>query len=122
MSDIVVLAAGERCISLAEEVRKKAAAQGMDFSIVNARFLKPLDGVLLEGLPQKHVITLEDNVVIGGLGDAIARFYRNSEKSIYSFGYGDAFIPHGTPRSLAEKYGLSRGALESLIKSLYARG
>ncbi len=122
MSDIVVLAAGERCISLAEDVRKKTAAQGKDFAVVNARFLKPLDGELLESLPQKHVITLEDNVKIGGLGDAVARFYRNSEKKIYSFGYDDAFIPHGTPRSLAEKHGLSREALESLVISLYARG
>ncbi len=122
MSDIIVLAAGERCIRIAEEVRKNAAARGQDFSIVNARFLKPLDEALLNGLTETHVITMEDNVRIGGLGDAIARFYRNTGKKVYSLGYDDAFIPHGKPVSLAQKHGLSREALENLIGELYARG
>lgn len=121
MSDIVLLAAGERCLNLAQNVLKRAQAEGMDFTIVNARFLKPLDEKLLSSLSQKTVITLEDNVLTGGLGDAVARFYANSGKRIFSFGYRDAFIPHGAVSDLMAEYGLSEEAVLSCVREQYAR-
>ncbi len=121
-SNIVMLAAGERCLRLAEKVRKTAAAEGMDFTVVNARFLRPLDEALLSALPQRHVITLEDNVLSGGLGDAVARFYRNTEKRIHAFGYRDAFLPHGTPKELAEEFGLGEKEILKAVEECYARG
>ncbi len=121
-SDIMIIAAGERCICIAERVRTALRGSGKDVGIVNARFLKPLDEALLGGLPQKYVITVEDNALIGGLGDAVARFYRNSGKEVYSLGYRDEFIPHGQPKSLAKRFGVSEEALFALIGGLYARG
>ena len=121
MSDIALIAAGERCLNLAQNVLKRAQAEGMDFSIVNARFLKPLDEKLLSSLSQKTVITLEDNVLTGGLGDAVARFFRNSEKRIFSFGYRDEFIPHGAVSDLMAEYGLSEETVLSCVREQYAR-
>lgn len=122
MSGIIVFAAGERCISLANRVLKRAQNDGIDFTIVNARFLKPLDEEMLSAVKERYVVTLEDNMLAGGLGDAIARFYRNGGKEVYNFGYRDAFIPHGTPSSLALEYGLNENEILSLIRSLHARG
>ena len=90
-------------------------------TLVNARFLKPLDEKLLSALPQRTVITLEDNVLTGGLGDAVARFYANSGKRIFSFGYRDAFIPHGAVSDLMAEYGLSEEAVLSCVREQYAR-
>ena len=122
VSDIVVLAAGERCLSMAEEVRQRAAGKGMDFTLINARFIKPLDEELLRGLKQKYIITIEDNAVIGGLGDAVDRFYLNCGKTIKNFGYDDSFIAHGEPRALAEKHGVSADKLFKTIEEFHARG
>ncbi|MGN0822846.1 MAG: 1-deoxy-D-xylulose-5-phosphate synthase [Candidatus Gallimonas sp.] len=122
MSNIVFMAAGERALTLAERVRERCLRNGKDFSVVNARFLKPLDETLLRSRKEKYVVTLEDNVAIGGLGEAIARYYRNSGKEIYCFAYRDEFIPHGEVASLAAKSGLNEEEIYRLVGELYARG
>ncbi len=118
MSDIVIFAAGERCLNLAFSLKEKLSERyGKDVSIVNARFLKPLDQGLLISRREKLVVTLEDNVRVGGLGSAIADFYRNSCKKVLTFGYMDKFLPHGEVASLMEKYGLGQEyILEEIIK------
>ncbi len=121
-SDIVIIAAGERCISLAYLVEDELQKRGIgDCKIVNARFLKPLDEALLSSLCEKIVVTLEDNAKIGGLGSAILNFYRNSGKTILSFGFDDLFLPHGEVSSLMEKYGLGKEKIVGEILK-YARG
>lgn len=118
MSDIVLLAAGERCLKIAETARQEAEKEGLDFTLVNARFLRPLDGELLSSLKARTVITVEDNQLAGGLGDAVARFYRERgiEKKILSFGYGDGFLPQGEPRELMEKFGASSEKILRAVK------
>jgi 1-deoxy-D-xylulose-5-phosphate synthase len=122
VSDVILFAAGENCIRLADELHTRALREGMDFTIVNARFLKPLDEELLASRKEKYVITLEDNVLIGGFGDAINRFYLNSGKQIANFGYKDAFIPHGEINSLSAKFGLNGEEIYRRIRDFYARG
>lgn len=120
LSDIALIFAGERCYRIAQEVFERAQEKEIDFTIVNARFIKPLDEKLLASLQAKYVITLEDNALIGGLGDAIARYYRSSEKSVVSFGYCDTFIPHGAPHLLMREYGLNPDDILRVIER-YAR-
>ncbi len=121
MSDIIVLAAGERCLTLAEKCRQALLLEGKDFTLVNARFVKPLDEEYLSSCQQKVILTLEDNVVRGGLGDQINRFYLNSEKRLFNFGYRDEFIPHGGVKALSEEYGLNREKIIQTIREEYAR-
>ena len=121
MSDIILLAAGERCIQIAQNVLNAAQKDGMDFTLVNARFLKPLDEELLASRTEKTVITLEDNIAVGGLGDAVTRFYRNSCKNVHVFGYRDAFIPHGNAADLSRKYGLDEERILNTVRGAYAR-
>lgn len=121
-SNIAVLAAGERCIMVAEHIRVMLLEEGIDFTIVNARFIKPLDEKLLNELSQPIIITLEDNVLIGGFGDAIARFYRKTKKEIFSFGYRDEFIPQGNVEELMDEFGLNQDDIAECIRGNYARG
>ncbi len=111
ISDIILFAAGERCIDLANGILARAKENGCDFTLVNARFLKPLDEKMLASRSERFVFVLEDNVRVGGLGDAIARFYRGDGREIFSYGYGDAFIPHGDIPSLTKKHGLDADAI-----------
>ena len=119
-SDIVFLAAGERCLNIARRVLKRAQNEGLDFTLVNARFVKPLDEGLLSSLKAHTVITIEDNVLIGGLGDSVARFYRGSGKEVVSFGYPDVFIPHGAPYDLMREYGLDEERIFACVRERYA--
>ena len=120
MSDMVLLAAGERCLNIARRVLKRAQNEGLDFTLVNARFVKPLDEGLLSSLKAHTVITIEDNVLIGGLGDSVARFYRGSGKEVVSFGYPDVFIPHGAPYDLMREYGLDEERIFACVRERYA--
>ena len=122
MSDIILFAGGENCLLIANSLLEAANKEGIDFTIVNARFLKPLDERLLSSRKEKFVFVLEDNVAVGGLGDSIARFYRNSGKEIFAFGYRDCFIPHGDAKKLSREYGLNEADVLNAMRDAYARG
>ncbi len=121
-SDIIVYAAGERCIALAERILALAQKEGMDFTVVNARFVKPVDSQMILSRREKQVITLEDNVLTGGLGDAVARVLRGTDKNLRAFGYPDIFIPHGSAAELAEEFGLNSEEILRYIRECHARG
>ena len=122
MSDIIIYAAGERCIKLAQNVIQAAQREGIEVSLVNARFARPLDTQMLLERKEKYVITLEDNVLRGGIGEAIANVLVNSGKFVYSFGYRDAFIPHGGVAELMEEFGLNAEDVLRCIRECHARG
>lgn len=105
--NVAVLACGERALTLALEVNKKLKENGLNLTIVNARFVKPLDEEFLASLSENVLITIEDNQLIGGFGGLIDEYYSdNKEKRVKNFAYSDQFIPHGTVAELMEEYGL----------------
>lgn len=122
MSDIIIYAAGERCINLARRVMSLAFNEGISVSLVNACFAKPLDYDLIDSRKEKYVITIEDNVLRGGIGEAIAHYLCNSDKQVFSFGCADRFIPHGSVSELMEEFGPSQNAILNCIRECYARG
>lgn len=122
MSDIIIYAAGERCLKLAFRLLAAAQDKGFDLTIVNARFVKPVDREMILSRPERHVVTLEDNVLIGGLGDAVSRVLRGREKTVRCFGYADAFIPHGSVAELASEAGLNFEEIFSYLSDCHARG
>jgi 1-deoxy-D-xylulose-5-phosphate synthase len=88
------------------------AHNGVNVAVVNARFIKPLDTNLLEGLAHRftHIITLEENTVMGGFGSAVAEFYaaHGLTPKIKFIGLGDHFVEHGAPKELMHDEGLTR--------------
>ena len=114
---VTVIAAGERCLIIAMKVLQNLEKQGKSFDLINARFVKPLDIELLRSLESERVITLEDNVYLGGLGAMIGNALQRLDKpcKIKSFAYRDEFIPQGGVAALQKAYGVDCEELEKYL-------
>lgn len=117
--NFAVLACGERAISLAYSVREALGKRGIKITIVNARFVKPLDTETLENLKENRIITIEDNQLIGGFGSLISEYFADNDKiRVKNFAYADKFIPHGRAEELSEEFGLSKSEIiEYILKN-----
>lgn len=117
---VTILATGERCLLLAMEVLQDLQKEGLDCAVVNARFVKPLDMQLLEELKCTDVVTLEDNVAIGGFGSLVTKALQVLDKpcKIKTFGYLDSFIPQGSVEELQKEYGLDSKEIKEYIKRI----
>jgi 1-deoxy-D-xylulose-5-phosphate synthase len=102
--DICVIALGDR-VSLAVAIAKKMS--NYSFTIINARFVKPLDEALLVECVRGHrkVYTLEEHVRAGGFGSAVAEFFaqNNIAVDLHIFAWPDRFIPHASNREDLER-------------------
>ena len=114
---VTVLAAGERCLLIAMKISQNLQAQGLDFDIVNARFVKPLDEELLQGLKSDYVITMEDNVALGGFGSMVNSKWLELGKTakIKNFAYRDEFIHQGGVSELQAEFGVNCNDIENYI-------
>lgn len=108
-TDLSIIAIGNM-VGRAEEVARLLPEKSVE--IINARFLKPLDEETILNSIRKtgHCITIEDNLLKGGLGSAVVEVVNKSDiqdVKVNSFGYDDTFVEHGTVKELEDKYGLS---------------
>jgi 1-deoxy-D-xylulose-5-phosphate synthase len=105
--DVAVLSFGAVGNFAAEAVGR--AAEGVAVGHYDLRFAKPLDeGLLREvGAKYKRVITVEDGVVVGGVGSAVAEFFAREgfRVEVERLGVPDEFIHHGTPAELYAQCG-----------------
>lgn len=108
---IALLAAGSM-VQIGEEVCERLQKAGYQPSLINARFLKPLDQELLRELPEKHslIVTMEEGVITGGFGQTVAAWYEAEHilsAQVYPVALPDQFIEHGSVGTLRDKYGIS---------------
>ena len=118
--DVALLAVGamvQTALRAAELLEK----EGITCEVLNMRFIKPIDETLLESIATRfnRVITIEDNVVSGGFGSAVAEYY--AAKDITSLhlkvhGIPDRFIEHGSPAELQQELQLDPPGIASLVK------
>ncbi|MDR2432791.1 MAG: 1-deoxy-D-xylulose-5-phosphate synthase [Puniceicoccales bacterium] len=99
-------------VDLANEICQKLKNFGIQGGIVDMIFVKPLDEEILRDIAKNYelVVTLEDNVLMGGFGSAILEFYNDNDIKINVLRYGwpDEFIKHGTSLDvLRVEHGLS---------------
>ena len=117
-TDGVIIAEGN-LVYRALEVCERLKQEGKNFTVVNARFLKPLDDKLLLELAKKHkvIYTLEDNVISGGFGSSILELYSQNkvEVNVSVLGFDDSFIPHGEKEEL---YSLKNIDCESIFNTI----
>lgn len=119
--DAAVIAIGDM-IDVGMKVRAELAKENIDIEVVNARFVKPLDGELLKDVFSRHkkVITLEDNVITGGFGSAILEFmnqYKITGVDVLVHGLPDKFVEHGTPDELFRDLKLDVNGVSEIIKN-----
>ncbi|MBQ2702153.1 MAG: 1-deoxy-D-xylulose-5-phosphate synthase [Clostridia bacterium] len=117
-SKVTVIACGERCLILAMKTLKKLQEKGKGFDVVNARFVKPLDLAFLKNLESEYVVTMEDNVLFGGLGSMIdtQAVALGKRVKIKNFAYKDEFIVQGSVAELQKEYGVDAEEIGSFIE------
>jgi len=101
----------------------RTIADRLDATLVNMRFVKPLDEDLVGRLAASHdcIITLEENAVAGGAGSAVAECLAalGIERPIHHIGIPDRFIEHGTREDCLVMAGLDVAGLERQIARLW---
>jgi 1-deoxy-D-xylulose-5-phosphate synthase len=86
--------------------------QGVEATVADARFAKPLDGSLLAELASEHdlLVTIEENVLAGGFGSAVLEQLADADAlagRLLRFGIPDRYVTHGKPTLLHEEIGLT---------------
>ena len=109
-NDVAILAIGSM-VAPALEAAQNLALQGVEATVVNARFVKPVDAELVIELATriKRIITVEENTLSGGFGNYVNDAIRQADLSdviIRNVGLPDVFIEHGGQDFLRSKYGL----------------
>ncbi|KAA9007472.1 1-deoxy-D-xylulose-5-phosphate synthase [Paenibacillus spiritus] len=122
--DFAVLACGPM-VQVAEEAAETLRREGLKVSVINARFLKPLDhSMLLElGRSGTQMIVIEEASQAGSLGSAVLEFYAEHEMhevSVGLMGVPDVFVEHGSIKQQRQQTGLTAEALCTRIKSMLA--
>lgn len=117
---IAIIATG-KMVQNAILVRDKLKNSGVSIAIINASFVKPIDKDLISNLVYKgyHIVTLEDNVIHGGLGSLVLEYVSTLNKGtrVLNLGFKDEFIPHGSVEILYKLYGLDvDGIIKSIVK------
>lgn len=122
-TDLCIIAVG-RMVRPAYEAALKLEKQGIHISVVNARFIKPLDKDTFLDIMKttKKIITIEDNVINGGFGSSLEVCIQDSDLTditINSLGWPDQYIQHGTVAELDKKYKLDvDGIIKHVLKML----
>lgn len=105
-SDVILLAVGSM-VAVAQQAAARLAKQhGVDAAVINARFIKPVDGTLLEQLAQRKapIITVEEGMLAGGFGSAVQEHLSAKGYSVpvVALGIKDEFIEHASRDELLE--------------------
>ncbi len=103
-----------------------AAADELDATVANMRFVKPLDAGLVAELARDHdaLVTVEENVVMGGAGSAVAEALaaRGIEMPLLQLGFADAFLDHGDPAQLLADCGLDAAGIARAVQARFGAG
>ncbi|HEX6828284.1 MAG TPA: 1-deoxy-D-xylulose-5-phosphate synthase, partial [Burkholderiales bacterium] len=99
------------------------AGEQLDATVVNMRFVKPLDGAMVLGLAagNRLLVTVEENTILGGAGSAVLEWLeaRGVAAPVLQLGLPDAFIDHGDPAELLARCGLDgKGIIASIQRRL----
>jgi 1-deoxy-D-xylulose-5-phosphate synthase len=98
-------------------------AERLDATLVNMRFVKPLDEELLERLAARHaaLVTLEENTIAGGAGSAVSEILaaRGIQLPVLHIGLPDRFVEHGSREDCLKMAGLDPAALEAAIERFW---
>jgi len=111
--NVAILAFG----SMVEPARN--AAEALDATLVNMRFVKPLDATLVQDMARTHdmIVTVEENALMGGAGSAVSECLHQAGLStaVLQLGLPDTYIDHGKPKDLLASVGLdAQGILASI--------
>jgi len=113
--DVLIIGIG-RSVNEAMAASAELRSKGIEATVVNCRFVKPLDVALLTNLAEKipRIVTVEENVLQGGFGTAVWECLNDEGIDglrIERIGIPDTFVEHGPPGVLRSKYGIDAEAI-----------
>ena len=120
---IAVLAVGTMVLP-ALDAAERLAAEGIDATVVNCRYLKPYDKAVFRQVMKDHgvVLTVEEGAVLNGFGAFMAReadgFLGRGEIQMDAMGIPDTFIEHGSRSELLGELGLDTAGIEARLRRL----
>lgn len=121
--DVAILAIGAM-VAPALKAAQELASSGIEATVVNARFAKPLDSELIVDLASriKRMVTVEENALSGGFGSGVVDLLQKSNMSdiqVKSIGLPDEFVEQGAQTILRAKYGLDAKGIARQVLSLF---
>lgn len=104
------------CLDAAQSLESK----DISVSVLNMRFLKPFDETAIKNILKytNKIVTVEENTLIGGMGETVKSILSGTDAKIYSIGLPDKFVEHGKQKIIREKYGISAENIENQILKL----
>ena len=97
--DIAIISVGH-LFEQAVQIRKKIKETGYNCTLINARFVKPLDKKMLDGLTKEHrlIVTLEENIRRGGFGESVTEYLagKKADVEVVNLALPDDYIEHGS--------------------------
>lgn len=119
-SEIALFAVGSM-VKIAEQVREKCIAAGKSCSLINARFVKPIDTKILQEYARFHslFVTLEENVASGGYGEKVRAFVSTLEHQpdLINITIPDEYVEHGNVDLLKKEIGIDADSITNRILS-----
>lgn len=116
--EVAILSVGTMFKS-ANEVCQKLNDKGISTSLINVRFIKPMDLDMLEKIATSHklVVVMEESSVVGGFGSEVLRHLSKfiSQPKTLLFGVDDAFLRHGTRSEILDMCGLTSDKMTQKI-------
>ena len=118
-SEIAIFGCGHM-METAEQVWKSLKEKGYSCSLINSRFVKPMDTDVLCEMSDGHrlFVTIEDAAVTGGYGDRVMRYVseQNMGVKVLTMGVPDCFVEHGNIPQLREQIGLDTVSIVEKIE------
>ena len=125
-TDAVVLALGSLVHPALEAALQLERSGGPSLTVINARFVKPLDQALIMLMARSHgcLITLEENVLQGGFGSAVLELLEEQQLTgvrVLRLGYPDSPIPQGEQQDLRAMLGLDAKGIAASIRDFLGK-
>ncbi|MBW2648707.1 MAG: 1-deoxy-D-xylulose-5-phosphate synthase, partial [Deltaproteobacteria bacterium] len=120
--DVAVIAIGST-VYPSLEAAQRLAEENIQATVVNSRFVKPLDKTLLCEIASsfRKIITVEENILMGGFGSAVLELFEEagiSGVTVKRLGIGDEFVEHGTQAQLRKKHGIDAEGIAKAVREI----
>ncbi len=120
--DILLLAVGSM-VKVALDVREQLIEQGYACSLVNARFVKPIDEEMIREACKEHrlIVTMEENVASGGYGEKVREYVDSLDVStqVLSISIPDEYVEHGNVELLKQEIGIDARSIVEKVSGKY---
>ncbi|AAP99972.1 MULTISPECIES: 1-deoxy-D-xylulose-5-phosphate synthase [Prochlorococcus] len=121
-SDLLIIAYGSM-VAPAQKTALCLKESGISATVINARFLRPLDQGLIHPLARRigKVVTMEEGTLLGGFGSAIVESFADQDIAVstYRIGIPDKLVHHASPQQSKEELGLTPTAMADNIKKRF---